>query len=72
MIEENSANRQLRRWLRIFQGEKTAMKLSEKQLTSDKQEILDDLFDFYKQLLGRLREEIIKNYKLKSIKEKFR
>ena len=48
------------------------MKLSEKQLTSDKQEILDDLFDFYKQLLGRLREEIIKNYKLKSIKEKFR
>ena len=52
---------------------------SNNELTSDKQETLDDLFDFFKQLLGseRVREEIIKNYKFKikkletSIKEKF-
>ena len=28
---------------------------SNNELTSDKQEILDDLFDFYKQLLGSER-----------------
>jgi hypothetical protein len=47
--------------------------------TSNKKEILDDLFEFYKELLGneRVREEVIKNYKFKikklekTIKEKY-
>jgi hypothetical protein len=47
--------------------------------TSNKKEILDDLFDFYQKLLGheRVKDEIIKNYKFKikklekKIKDKF-
>jgi len=52
---------------------------SNNEETTDKQEILDDLFEFYKQLLGseRVRDEIIKNYKFKikklekNVKDKF-
>ena len=42
-------------------------KKSNNEETSNKQEILDDLFDFYQQLLGneRVKEEITKSYKFK-------
>jgi hypothetical protein len=54
-------------------------KKSNNEETSNKQEILDDLFDFYQDLLGneRVKEEITKSYKFKikkleqTIKDKY-
>jgi hypothetical protein len=65
--ERNSSNE-----IRIY-------KKSNNEETSNKQEILDDLFDFYQQLLGneRVKEEITKSYKFKikkleqTIKDKY-
>jgi hypothetical protein len=52
--ERNSSNE-----IRIY-------KKSNNEETSNKQEILDDLFDFYQQLLGneRVKEEITKSYNI--------
>jgi hypothetical protein len=65
--ERNSSNE-----IRIY-------KKSNNEETSNKQEILDDLFDFYQQLLGneRVKEETTKSYKFKikkleqTIKDKY-
>jgi len=69
---ENISKRNNSNEIRIY-------KKNNNEETTNKQDILDDLFDFYKQLLGseRVRKEIVKNYEFrikkleKSIKEKF-
>jgi hypothetical protein len=69
---ENISKRNNSNEIRIY-------KKNNNEETTNKQDILDDLFDFYKQLLGseRVRKEIVNNYKFKikklerAIKEKF-